>query len=162
MCLFNCKIVNLIIFHVCVSVSFDYSHLSSESVIIFEIQCVPNVDLCFLMISCQSIPLALFFSFVWVESMSSSKSTVSFNNSVGSQRLHRVDEDMDSMEFVSGDVSMKLARVKDQYASLGNKQRRLTEKEERFKNKYRWAEKRHKLRTGKCDSLELVKSSKER
>lgn len=82
----------------------------------------------------------------------SSKSTKTFGYSpTVSQRLNKVDEDLEHTEFERRETSIKVARFKEDQANFRIGQRKLTEKEERFKNKYRWAEKQHKFRTGKCE-----------
>lgn len=68
-----------------------------------------------------------------------------------SQRLIKVDEESELREFAQSNSSTNSYRTKEPGNTRGTGLRKLTEKEQKFKNKYRWAEKQHKFRTGKCE-----------
>jgi hypothetical protein len=82
--------------------------------------------------------------------MASTRSSVSFSSVPPSQKLVKVDEDTD-LASDSFDLQLKPTRQ-----SMYLPPPKLTEKEERFKNKYRWAEKQHKLRTGRCEGYSFT------
>lgn len=73
-----------------------------------------------------------------------------FSSSFVSQRLNKVDEDAELVDEKRV-VTAAMAKEKEIQADIRKQQRKNNEKEQQFRNKYRWAEKQLKLRTGKCE-----------
>lgn len=73
-----------------------------------------------------------------------------FSSSFISQRLNKVDEDAELVDEKRV-VTAAMAKEREIQAELRKQQRKNNEKEQQFRNKYRWAEKQLKLRTGKCE-----------
>ena len=79
-----------------------------------------------------------------------STKSAKFNSSYGSQRLNKVDEHAELAEERT-ETTAAMAKEKEIEANLRKEQWKRNEKEQRFRDKYRWAEKQHKLRSGKCE-----------
>lgn len=73
-----------------------------------------------------------------------------FSSSFASQRLNKVDENTE-LGDERKEVTAEMAKEKEIQANIRKELWKNNEKEQMFRNKYRWAEKQLKLRTGKCE-----------
>ena len=74
-----------------------------------------------------------------------------FGSPVMSQKS-KIESDWETAESERSELSTTFSRVKDEHSLLVNRDlRRKSDKEDRFRNNYRLAEKQQKMRTGKCE-----------